>query len=82
MSFAFTGSENAMERTTRLLLGDKTLQGIREQANANENIAKTSFAYPTLGEVNKKLVTKYISPKIFKNRWIRNLVWLTQRYLP
>ncbi len=44
MSFAFTGSENAMERTTRLLLGDKTLQGIREQANANENIAKTSFA--------------------------------------
>ena len=45
-------------------------------------VAKTSFAYPTLGEVNKKLVTNYISPKIFKNRWIRNLVWLTQRYLP
>ena len=45
-------------------------------------IAKTSFAYPTLGEVNKKLVTKYISPKIFKNRGIRNLVWLFQRYLP
>ncbi len=45
-------------------------------------IAKTSFAYPTLGEVNKKLVTNYLSPKIFKNRGIRNLVWLAQRYLP
>ena len=45
-------------------------------------VAKTGFAYPTLGEVNKKLVTNYISPKIFKNRGIRNLVWLAQRYLP
>ena len=45
-------------------------------------VAKTSFAYPTVGEVNKKLVTNYISPKIFKNRGIRNLVWLAQRYLP
>ena len=45
-------------------------------------VAKTSFAYPTLGEVNKKLVTNYLSPKIFKNRGIRNLVWLAQRYLP
>ena len=45
-------------------------------------VAKTNFAYPTLGEVNKKLVTNYISPKIFKNRGIRNLVWLTQRFLP
>ncbi len=45
-------------------------------------VATTSFAYPTLGEVNKKLVTNYISPKIFKNRVIRNLVWLTQRYIP
>ena len=45
-------------------------------------VAKTSFAYPTLGEVNKKLVTNYIGPKIFKNRGIRNFVQLTQRYLP
>jgi len=45
-------------------------------------VAKTSFAYPTVGEVNKKLVTNHISPKIFKNRGIRNLVWLAQRYLP
>ena len=43
MSFAFTGSENAMERTTRLLLGDKTLQGIREQTSMQEDVAKTSF---------------------------------------
>ena len=45
-------------------------------------VAKTSFAYPTLGEVNKKLVTNYISPQIFESRGIRNLVWLAQRYLP
>ena len=45
-------------------------------------VAKTGFAYPTLGEVNKKLVINYISPKIFKNRGIRNLVWIAQRLLP
>ena len=45
-------------------------------------VAKTSFAYPTLGEANKKLVTNYISTKIFKNRGILNFVWLAQRYLP
>jgi hypothetical protein len=43
MSFAFTASESAMERTTRLLLGDKTLEGVRKQADAQEGVAKTSF---------------------------------------
>ena len=43
MSFAFTSSESAMERTTRLLLGDKSLEGIRIQADAQEGVAKTSF---------------------------------------
>jgi len=43
MNFAFTGSENAMERTTRLLLGDKTLQGLREQNDSAEGIARTSL---------------------------------------
>ena len=43
MSFAFTASESAMERTTRLLLGDKTLEGVRLQADAQEGVAKTSF---------------------------------------
>ena len=43
MSFAFTASESAMERTTRLLLGDKTLEGVRMQADAQEGVAKTSF---------------------------------------
>jgi len=45
-------------------------------------VAKTSFAYPTLGEVNKKLVTNYIGPKFFKNRFLRSVVRLIQRLLP
>ena len=45
-------------------------------------VAKTSFAYPTLGEVNKKLVTNYIGPKFFKNRLLRSVVRLIQRFLP
>jgi pyruvate/2-oxoglutarate dehydrogenase complex dihydrolipoamide dehydrogenase (E3) component len=45
-------------------------------------VAKTSFAYPTLGEVNKKLVTNYIGPKFFNNPGIRYVVRLLQRFLP
>lgn len=45
-------------------------------------VAKTSFAYPTLGEVNKKLITNYIGPKFFNNPWVRFVVRLTQRFLP
>ena len=45
-------------------------------------VARTSFAYPTLGEVNKKLVTNYIGPKFFNNPLIRNMVRLTQKFLP
>ena len=45
-------------------------------------VSSTSFAYPTLGEVNKKLVTNYIGPKFFNNRWVRFVVRLTQRFLP
>ena len=45
-------------------------------------VAKTSFAYPTLGEINKKLVTNYIGPKFFKNRLLRSVVCLIQRFSP
>jgi pyruvate/2-oxoglutarate dehydrogenase complex dihydrolipoamide dehydrogenase (E3) component len=44
-------------------------------------VSSTSFAYPTLGEVNKKLVTNYIGPKFFNNPWVRFVVRLTQRFL-
>ena len=43
-------------------------------------VSSTSFAYPTLGEVNKKLVTNYIGPKFFNNPWVRFVVRLTQRF--
>ena len=45
-------------------------------------VAKTSFAYPTLGEVNKKLVTNYLGPRLFENRLTRNVVRLAQKILP
>ena len=44
-------------------------------------VSSTSFAYPKLGEVNKKLVTNYIGPKFFNNRWVRFVVRLTKRFL-
>ena len=43
-------------------------------------VSSTSFAYPTLGEVNKRLVTNYIGPKFFNNPWVRLVVRLTQRF--
>ena len=45
-------------------------------------VSSTSFAYPTMGEVNKRLVTNYIGPKFFNNPWVRFAVRLTQRFLP
>ena len=37
MSFAFTQSENALDRTLKVLLGDKTLEGLRQiQTDATE----------------------------------------------
>jgi len=45
-------------------------------------VSSTSFAYPTLGEVNKRLVTNYIGPKFFNNLWVRLVVRLAQRFLP
>jgi len=43
MQFAVAQSESALERSTRLLLGDKSLEGVREQADAAEGAAKSSF---------------------------------------
>ena len=45
-------------------------------------VSSTSFAYPTMGEVNKRLVTNYIGPKFFNNPWLRFVVRLAQRFLP
>ena len=43
MQFAVAQSESALERSTRLLLGDKSLEGVRMQADAAEGAAKSSF---------------------------------------
>ncbi len=43
MSFAFTQSENALDRTLRVLLGDKTLEGLRLQTDAAEGAAQAEL---------------------------------------
>jgi len=43
MQFAVAQSESALERSTRLLLGDKQLAGIRQQLDTAEAAARTSF---------------------------------------
>ncbi len=43
MQFAVAQSESALERSTRLLLGDKQLEGIRQQLDTAEAAARTSF---------------------------------------
>jgi hypothetical protein len=43
MGFAFTGAESAMERSLKVLLGEKGLESMRMQIAANEDQAKTAF---------------------------------------
>jgi hypothetical protein len=43
MSFAFTSSEAALDRALKIVLGDKTLEGIREQVDATEGAAKANL---------------------------------------
>jgi hypothetical protein len=43
MSFSFTQSENALDRTLKVLLGDKTLEGLRLQADATEGAANAEL---------------------------------------
>ena len=43
MSFAFTASEAALDRAMKILLGDKTLEGIMSQVDATEGAAKANL---------------------------------------
>jgi hypothetical protein len=43
MSFAFTSSEAALDRALKIVLGDKTLEGIRQQVDATEGAAKANL---------------------------------------
>ena len=43
MSFAFTQSENALDRTLKVLLGDKTLAAVRLEADATEGAANAEL---------------------------------------
>ena len=43
MSFAFTASEAALDRALKILMGDKTLEGIMAQVDATEGAAKANL---------------------------------------
>jgi hypothetical protein len=43
MQYAVGQSESALDRTLKLLLGDKNLEGIRAQIDATEGAAKSNF---------------------------------------
>jgi hypothetical protein len=43
MNYAFTASENGMQRAMQLLMGDKTLEAARMEADTAENAAKSNL---------------------------------------
>ena len=59
MSNAFIASQSAADRALQIVLGDKELEGIRLQMEAEEDIAKTKFGlqmlFPNLGTDGFKL---------------------------
>lgn len=45
-------------------------------------VAATVLPYPTLGEVNKRVVGAYFSPKLFDSPLVKTVVRIVQRVLP
>lgn len=45
-------------------------------------IAAMVSPYPTIGEVNKRAVGAYFSPRLFDNATVKRIVGLVQRYIP
>ena len=45
-------------------------------------IANTVLPYPTMGEVNKRVVGAYYSPKLFESNKVKRVVGFVQRFLP
>ncbi|PKP82832.1 MAG: dihydrolipoamide dehydrogenase, partial [Alphaproteobacteria bacterium HGW-Alphaproteobacteria-2] len=43
-------------------------------------VANMVAPYPTLGEVNKRAVSAYFSPRLFENPWVKRIVRLVQRF--
>jgi pyruvate/2-oxoglutarate dehydrogenase complex dihydrolipoamide dehydrogenase (E3) component len=45
-------------------------------------IAAMVSPYPTIGEVNKRVVGAYFTPRLFDNDWVKKIVGLVQRIVP
>ena len=66
--------------------GAGDLIGLWSMAMANNlkmsAIASTVLPYPSMGEVNKRVVSTYFSPMLFDNIMVKRFVRLVQRFLP
>ena len=66
--------------------GAGDLIGLWSMAIANNlkmsAIASTVLPYPSMGEVNKRVVSAYFSPMLFDNIMVKRFVRLVQRLLP
>ena len=56
MEFSWSSSEKAADRVTSLLLGEKTLEGIRENLEYKEDAAKSQFIFEALTGLAKGLL--------------------------
>ena len=56
MEFSWSSSEKASDRVTSLLLGEKTLEGIRENLEYKEDAAKSQFIFEALTGLAKGLL--------------------------
>lgn len=45
-------------------------------------IAEMVSPYPTIGELNKRVVGAYFSPRLFENQMVERVVGLVQRWIP
>jgi pyruvate/2-oxoglutarate dehydrogenase complex dihydrolipoamide dehydrogenase (E3) component len=45
-------------------------------------IAATVFPYPTLGDVNKRITSAYLGPRLFRSATVKRVARLVQRWLP
>ena len=46
------------------------------------NIARMVSAYPTLGEINKRVVGNYYAPRLFESETVKRLVRFVQKWVP
>jgi pyruvate/2-oxoglutarate dehydrogenase complex dihydrolipoamide dehydrogenase (E3) component len=44
-------------------------------------VARAVIPYPTFGDVNKRVTSAYLGPRVFRSRVVKRVAWLVQRWL-